>query len=92
MAKKSRKPNLPQDTLERARREMAQQTGQVLEVPATRVAPGTAAPDSAPKRKIVPTSEASLRSEYAYVLSDLQNMGILAAVMMVVLVVLSVLI
>ena len=93
MAKKTRKPNLPQETLERARREMAQ-GGMVIEQPA---APAGAASGPAAKPKVMPglrkvfslTTEADLRAQYAYVLLDLQNMAVLAVGLVAVLIVLS---
>ena len=85
MAKKNCKPNLPQSTLERARREMygsAPVTVEILQqAPDQMSAPVAARP--------VMRRTVDLREEYAYVLSDLQNMGILAAVLMVVLVIMS---
>ncbi len=84
MAKKTRRPNIPEQTLERARRQVAQ-------VPAAPVAPAAdAAADSpapAPKRHTL--TSADLSAEYAYVVSDLQNMGILASAFLAVLFALS---
>lgn len=89
MAKKIRRPNLPSETLERARREM-QRTGELPEQPAPR-AESQAAPQ--PVARAVPAVKArgpvDLRREYAYVVSDLKQMGLLAAMFMGVLVVLS---
>ncbi len=89
MAKKIRRPNLPSETLERARREM-QRTGELPEQPAPR-AESQAAPQ--PVARVVPAVKArgpvDLRREYAYVVSDLKQMGLLAATFMGVLVVLS---
>ncbi len=88
MTKKSRKPNLPQDTLERARRELYG----VAPVEEPKPAPQAAEaprPKPAVQRRAVLTSEADLRREYAYVLSDMRNMAILAAGLLVVLVFMS---
>jgi hypothetical protein len=88
MAKKTRKPNLPQETLERARREMARRgVAPVAETPAVaqpaasqakQAAKPTAKPAAA-RRYVAP--EVDLSEEYAYVLRDLKNMGLLAAVL-----------
>lgn len=89
MAKRTTKPNLPQETLERARRELY---GTISAAPAA--APGEAAPSqpaslgAVPVRKPRPIT-VDLRQEYAYVVSDLKNMGMLAAVLLSILVVLS---
>jgi hypothetical protein len=87
MAKKTRRPNLSQETLERARREMSM-TSQVVETPANAAQPAAlGAAKAAAKR--VPGSHADLSVEYAYVITDLRNMAVLAAAMMIVLVILS---
>jgi hypothetical protein len=87
MAKKTRRPNLSQETLERARREM-NRTSQVVETPADKAQP--AAPGTAkPVVRRTATTEADLSVEYAYVITDLRNMAVLAATMMIVLVILS---
>lgn len=91
MAKKSRKPNLPQETLERARREMARRgldTATPAPQPQAASAESPAAPTPAPRpRSVLP--EVDLRAEYTYVISDLQNMGMLAAALFIVLVIMS---
>jgi hypothetical protein len=87
MAKKTRRPNLSKETLERARREMSK-ANQVAETPASGeqpAAPGVA--KAAVKRTV--TNHADLSVEYAYVITDLRNMAVLAATMMIVLVILS---
>lgn len=88
MAKKTHRPNIPEATLERARRQL----GDLPPTPAPTQAatPGdTVQPAPQPRRQL---SSADLRAEYAYVISDLQSMGILAAVFLVVLIVLSIII
>ncbi len=89
MAKKVRRPNLPDETLERARREL-QRAGQLPEQPqpvAQAQAPRAA---EAVARPVTRTrGPADLRSEYAYVLADLKSMATVAAAFMVVLVILS---
>jgi hypothetical protein len=87
MAKKTRRPNLSKETLERARRELSK-NAQVVETPAKDAqpaAPGTA--KAAVKR--APVSHVDLSTEYSYVILDLRNMAALAAAMMIVLVILS---
>jgi hypothetical protein len=90
MAKKTRRPNLSQETLERARRELSM-NAQVVETPAQDVQP--AAPGSAKAAvKRVAVAHADLSVEYAYVILDLRNMAMLAGAMLIVLVILSCLI
>jgi hypothetical protein len=87
MAKKTRRPNLSQETLERARREMSK-ASQVVETPASAAQPSaTGAAKAAAKRVPVPHEDLSI--EYAYVITDLRNMAVLAATMMIILVILS---
>jgi hypothetical protein len=90
MTKKSRKPNLPQETLARARRELygGSPAPDVVETKPGEEKPKPVAAPIVRKPKPM-TTEADLRQEYAYVVSDLQNMGILAAAMMMVLVIMS---
>jgi hypothetical protein len=91
MAKKGRKPNLPQETLARARRELygpAATEETVVQTETKKAEALAPAPKPIPRKPGTPRV-ADLRQEYAYVLSDLQNMGILAAVMMLVLVIMS---
>jgi len=91
MAKRVRRPNLPSETLERARREL-QRSGELPEQPVRRAERAEAAPpppivQPAPAARV--RAPADLRREYSYVLSDLKNMAMLAAVFMSLLVVLS---
>jgi hypothetical protein len=91
MAKRVRRPNLPSETLERARREL-QRSGELPEQPVRRVEIAEAAPpppivQTAPAARV--RAPADLRREYSYVLSDLKNMAMLAAAFMSLLVVLS---
>lgn len=92
MAKKARKPNLPQETLERARRELERRgvaATPVIETPAsTTDADALKTMTPVPARRAV-VAEVDLRQQYAYVLSDLQNMGMLAAALGIVLVIMS---
>jgi hypothetical protein len=87
MAKKTRRPNLSQETLERARREMSM-TNQVVETPASGAQPAAPGAAKAAVKRAVAT-HADLSVEYAYVITDLRNMAVLAATMMIVLVILS---
>jgi len=83
MAKKTTRPNIPQATLERARKELY---GGAVEVIAT----PDAASDAAPVKKVVRVKrEINLREEYAYVIKDLRNMATLAGVLMATLLILA---
>jgi hypothetical protein len=84
MAKKKRNPNLSQETLARARRELYGTTGPIVRK--REEAPVATPAASAPRQ--VPTTT-DLHAQYAYVMSDLRNMGILAVAFMAVLVILS---
>ena len=87
MAKKKRRPNIPQATLEQVRRQVQSQ--------------GTLSPQSEPATKAstprkagvrpgaVATTEADLHAQYAYVITDLRNMAVLAGAFLLGLVVLS---
>jgi hypothetical protein len=94
MAKKSRKPNLPQETLERARREL-ERSGDLPEQPApppdTASAVSATAPAAkpAPKPAQRPARQVDLAQEYSYVIEDLEQMAMLAAGIMIGLVILS---
>jgi hypothetical protein len=81
--KKSKRPNLSQDTLERARAELR---GDL----APAAAPTSAAPVSAkpakrptasPIARRIPTTD-ELIANYAYVLKDLRNLAILAGILL----------
>lgn len=89
MAKKVTRPNLPQETLERARRELAR-TGVVVDAPAPDF-PRESAPaaSAAPAPRMTVRPQTDLRADYAYVLSDLRNMATLAGIMIAVLIALS---
>ncbi len=98
MAKKTtRRPNLPQETLARARQEMY---GAAADEAAPAPAPAEAQPLTSPvvqrprRTTGVPSKSAhprpvDLRQEYAYVVHDLQTMALLAVTLMFVLVLLS---
>jgi hypothetical protein len=98
MAKKTRRPNLPQDTLERARREL-ERGGKAIDRPAPRPsqpaspsqASASAPPKAGPRISLAPkiTTQADLRMQYGYVITDLESMAIVAAVILVTLMVLS---
>jgi len=101
MAKKTRKPNLPQETLERARREMERTHGGsepiIVEALAADAPPAGA--KSSPARRPMPTGRVAagsitatpqeLRAQYYYVINDLRNMAALATILLIGLVVLS---
>lgn len=87
MAKKTRKtnrPNVSAEALERARREMY---AVPAEPEATAATATVTAP--APRKMVMVPRVVNLREEYAYVLKDLRNMAILAAALMVVLTIMS---
>jgi len=97
--KKSKRPNLPQETLERARAEMRGDRIQTLEAEETESTNGTlAVASNKPKAKRsggaavasrrVPTTQ-ELLAEYAYVLKDLRNLLILAGILMAIIIVLA---
>ena len=73
MAKKTRRPNLSQETLERARREMSK-ASQVVETPASAAQPAAPGATKAAAKRTVPTTHEDLSVEYAYVITDLRNM------------------
>jgi hypothetical protein len=87
MAKKTRRPNLSQETLERARREMSK-ASQVVETPDSAAQPAAPGATKAAVKRAVTTHE-DLSVEYAYVITDLRNMAALAATMLIILVILS---
>jgi hypothetical protein len=88
MAKKTRRPNLSQETLERARRELSM-APQAVETPVKEAQPAVSGTARAAAAKRAPVAHADLSTEYAYVILDLRNMAALAAAMMIVLVILS---
>ena len=92
MAKKTRRPNLPQETLERARRELERSGVMPTEQPvieASTVPTDVVRPKPAMPRRSLVTTTADLRAQYAYVILDLEKMAMLAAGIMAVLIVLS---
>ncbi|MCB9438512.1 MAG: hypothetical protein H6673_16190 [Anaerolineales bacterium] len=100
MAKKkpTRKPNLSQAALERAKRELSEsgivvsQSAPVAET-GTKVSTQTSKPQQQTVRskKTMMTRE-ELATEYGYVLTDLRNMGALAGILFIAMVVASLLI
>ncbi|RPI97514.1 MAG: hypothetical protein EHM39_09370 [Chloroflexi bacterium] len=90
MAKKTRKtnrPNVSRDALERARREMQLVPAEPeAAVDAVKAAPTVA---RSPRKLVMVPRVVNLREEYAYVLQDLRNMAILAVCLMVVLTIMS---
>ena len=89
--KKSKRPNLPQETLERARAELRGERTEVA-APAEPVRPSSASGTVAPRPKAakrtgvnlatrrIPSLE-ELRAEYSYVTADLRNLAILAVIL-----------
>ncbi len=88
MAKKSQKPNLPQETLERARRELERSGDLPVQSVTTPGNSLSAGPKAAPAMRTA-TTHVDLAKEYSYVIEDLQQVAMLAAGILVVLVVLS---
>jgi hypothetical protein len=90
MSKKSRKPNISQDTLARARKELY--GGAVVEEEVLGQTPiaakvATAAIPGKSQPRLV--RNVDLAQEYHYVLLDLRNMGMLAVALMVVMTLMS---
>ncbi len=87
MAKKTnRRPNLPEQTLARARRELANSP---YMPPSPVVSEAPADPAPARPAPVRAARQVDLRQEYAYVVNDLKNMGILAGTLMALLVVIA---
>ncbi|GAB4573568.1 MAG: hypothetical protein Kow0077_16340 [Anaerolineae bacterium] len=85
MARKKRKQaNISQEALERARREAS---GEVYAPPQPTNQPQTSA--QALSSAVARTTYEDLAKEYGYVAIDLRNMGILAAILFALLVILS---
>src|SRR5882724_1787269 len=93
--KKTKRPNLSQETLERARAErLGERTEQVNGTDGASVSNVAASAAAKPKVKRtpslasrrVPTTD-ELLAEYAYVLSDLRNLAILAGVLFVLIII-----
>jgi len=85
--KSSARPNIPQETLERARQRAAGRIALPVEASAASggVAPRSRVQQTAPEM----TTIEDLAAEYGYVLGDLRNMGLLAGVLFALLIVLS---
>lgn len=88
MARKKapRRTNIAQESLERARREA---NGQVYVPPAPRQQSASARASKAPVTEVRKTTVEDLAAEYAYVLTDLRNMGALALALFAALIVVS---
>ena len=89
MAKKKRRPNIPQATLDQVRRQVQSQGTPVAKQasPAAADAPPRKAAAVRPSASM--TTEADLRAQYAYVITDLRNMAVLSGAFLLGLVVLS---
>ncbi len=87
MAKKKRRPNIPQATLEQVRRQVQSQSPPSVTTDAQ--ASSSAATPPAARSRVSPTTEADLREQYAYVITDLRNMAVLSGAFLLGLVVLS---
>jgi len=93
MAKKVvRRPNLPQETLDRARREL-ESSGEIAPIPDVKArivssaAPARAAAPAA--QPLIVRRSVDLRQEYHYVVHDMRSMALLAGAILIVLVALS---
>ena len=90
MTKKPNKPNLPQETLERARKELygtrTLDEQQEQEIKAANPAVKFVAQESKGSRLV---REVNLAEEYSYVVKDLRSMASLAAMLFVVLIAMS---
>jgi len=84
--KTSRRPNISQEALDRARREAS---GQPYVPPAPQPESAPARSGKAPAAEVRKTTAEDLAAEYAYVLTDLRSMGTLALALFAVLIVLS---
>ncbi|NJL95002.1 MAG: hypothetical protein HC915_15410 [Anaerolineae bacterium] len=83
--KKTRRPNLPEETLARARAELYGESAAPVAAPAeSRPAPAPA--PRKPAKPLIAVSVEELKQEYGYVLRDLQSMGLLAILLVVVMV------
>lgn len=101
MAKKktTRKPNLSQAALERAKRELSE-SGIVVTESTPKADIATTASTTShkqPQQQVVRSKKAmmskeELATEYSYVLTDLRNMGVLAGILFVAMVMVSLLI
>ncbi len=86
MAKKKRRPNIPQATLDQVRRQVQSQ-GTPIQKPTTESPASLRKAAARPSATV--TTEADLRTQYAYVITDLRNMAILSGAFLLGLVVLS---
>jgi len=93
MAKrKSKRPNVPEQALARARAEMGGASPAVAAVAATEKQNTPATVPNRPTSRKAPTAAVTvedLKAEYVYVISDLRSMAILAGILFVALVVAS---
>lgn len=83
--RKSNRPNLPEQTLARARAELY--GDQFAEAAPAVAVPVVHQPHHKPRARVVTLDE--LKTEYAYVINDIRNMFILAGVLIVSLIVIS---
>src|SRR5437773_8834967 len=95
--KKSKRPNLSQDTLERARAELRGERPEPVAVADSAPSNGSAVaakPKAVPKRAANPAlatrripTVSELIADYGYVLHDLRNLAILATILMLAIIV-----
>ncbi len=84
--KASRRTNIAQEALDRARREAS---GQLYTPPAPKPESPPARSSRAPVTEVRKTTVEDLAAEYAYVATDLRNMGMLALALFAALIILS---
>ena len=89
MAKKKRRPNIPQSTLDQVRRQVKTQGTPVAKQASSSAADASARKAAAVRPSSSVTTEADLRVQYAYVITDLRNMAVLSGAFLLGLVVLS---
>lgn len=85
--KSSARPNIPQETLDRARQRAASRVDLPVEMSAGNG--GTVSRSRMQQAAPKMTTMEDLAAEYSYVLEDLRNMGLLAAALFALLIVLS---
>ena len=89
MAKKKRRPNIPQATLDQVRRQVQSQGKPVTPQASSAAADASPRSAAAVRPSAAVTTEADLRVQYAYVITDLRNMAVLSGAFLLGLVVLS---
>jgi len=90
VAKKKRRPNIPQATLEQVRRQVQSPGASAKQEPSQQKnSEGLPRKAAAVRPSASVTTEEDLRVQYAYVITDLRNMAVLSGAFLLGLVVLS---